>query len=238
MSFFHFQSLPLQRQTHTKQHPLHTTPRIDCDPLSRDLEETNRRWLSYTNKGFLRWYAPLWQIRKGCTIYNIAKDLSPRALGLGPCFTRIRNFRKGFGTAKNEEIQYIWQALWVMDTPNATVDSWWFQSTMVTVVNFTSAACYTREISNKVFGKTYGKTWDILDIWGASCLLGKKNINSIPGCQMKNPQGENQLKRVNTTTKGWEKSQPKLEKNLFRSVFLLPIFFAENLVLENSSNRL
>ena len=45
--------------------------------------------------------------------------------------------------------------------------------------------------------------------------------------------GENQFKRVNTTTKGWEKSQPKLEKNLFCSVFLLRIFFAENLVLEN-----
>jgi len=51
-----------------------------------------------------------------------------------------------------------------MDTPNATVDSWWFQSTMVAVVNLTLAACYTKEITNKVFGKTYGKTWDILDI--------------------------------------------------------------------------
>ena len=48
----------------------------------------------------------------------------------------------------------------MMDTPNATVDSWWFQSTMVTVDNFALAACYIREINIKVFGKTYGTTWD------------------------------------------------------------------------------
>ena len=58
---------------------------------------------------------------------------------------RIRNFRKGFELQRMKRYSIFDRHLWVMDTPNATVDSWWFQSTMVTVDNFALAACYIRE---------------------------------------------------------------------------------------------